>query len=99
MVQNKIEMVFECTVESAVKSLGAMADGAHVCTGLFDGSLCMWDVKVSLRMSWGKETRGIGEGRCYFDGTLCMWDVKVSLSDGGGRKTRDRERGEDHGEP
>ena len=42
----EIEMVYEYLTDSPVKSACMMADGVHVCTGSFDGSLFMWNIQV-----------------------------------------------------
>ena len=42
----EIKMVREYRTDSPVKSACVMVDEAHVCTGSFDGSVSMWDIKV-----------------------------------------------------
>ena len=45
--EKEIKMVYEHRTDSPVKSACVMADGAHMCTGSFDGSLFMWDIQVN----------------------------------------------------
>ena len=43
---SQIALIHEWPMKSAVKSMCVMADGLHVCSGAFDGSVAMWDIKV-----------------------------------------------------
>jgi WD40 repeat protein len=47
--QKELKMVGEWHTDSPVKSLCVMADGVHVCSGSFDGSVHMWDIQVKVR--------------------------------------------------
>lgn len=44
--RNVVKMVHEWHTDSPVMSACVMADGIHVCTGSFNGSVSMWDVQV-----------------------------------------------------
>ena len=46
--EKEIKMVYEHRTESPVKSACVMADGAHMCTGSFDGSLFKWNIQVHI---------------------------------------------------
>jgi hypothetical protein len=39
-------MAGERQVDSPVKSMCVMKDVTHLCTGSFDGSIAMWNIKV-----------------------------------------------------
>jgi hypothetical protein len=70
--EKEIIMVYEWQADSPVKSACLMADGVHMCTGLFDGSVLMWDIRVTFS---NHATRKIKQKRPTRENLVFLFEI------------------------